>query len=385
MEKRVLASTKVGYELPREEAILFSGKSAGICYMKATIEELFNEDDEKSLKRAKSTLESGHHSVYGHAEYTFSFEGIPKIIAILLNNEKEYNTSEKSARYTEMAPSKEEEEIYYKWIELLEKIINEVYPEIIKLDSKKPRKLAQENARYMISVFTPATNMEYTTSFRQMNYILHWFDDFIQNAEDNEFNRHLKLWLINFNKLFDSFRSEKLKDNKNRTLSTFAKRNRKEEWGENYCVNYMATFAQFAQTQRHRTLHYEMQVPKVEDAIYFVPPIIIGTTLEEEWLKDIKSLGKMYPQGTLVHVNERGTVEDFIMKTKERLCGQAQLEIAMQTSETMKNYLKNTKDTNIDVYNDLLPYSKGARCTFFDFTCKKPCIFGAKDAFTRKI
>ena len=43
-----------------------------------------------------------------------------------------------------------------------------------------------------------------------------------------------------------------------------------------------------------------------------------------------------------------------------------------------EKYLKNTKETNKEVYEYLLPYSKGARCTFPDFKCTDPCIWGAK-------
>ena len=39
-------------------------------------------------------------------------------------------------------------------------------------------KLAQENARYMISVFTPTT-MEYTVSFRQLFLIIDYFEKLI--------------------------------------------------------------------------------------------------------------------------------------------------------------------------------------------------------------
>ena len=147
----------------------------------------------------------------------------------------------------------------------------------------------------------------------------------------------------------------------------------------------MATFAQVAQAQRHRTISYEITIPTVKEATYFVPPVIRGTSLEAEWLKDIKSLGSKYPQGMLVKVNERGTVENFVLKCKERLCGCAQLEIAMQTKETLDKYMENTKDTNKEVYEYLLPYSKGARCTFPDYKCNYICMWGPKDALKRKI
>ena len=114
MKIKVIASTKVGYKMPKEEAIDFSGKEAGICYLPDDLEKLFGEDKEKTLKRAQRTLKSGHHSVFGHPTYNLTLEGIPKILAMILNNEKVYNTSEKSARYTKMNPSKEEKELYEK-------------------------------------------------------------------------------------------------------------------------------------------------------------------------------------------------------------------------------------------------------------------------------
>lgn len=58
MQIKVLASTKVGYKMPKEEAINFSGKSAGICYMPDSMDTLFSEPIEKTEKRAKGTLAS---------------------------------------------------------------------------------------------------------------------------------------------------------------------------------------------------------------------------------------------------------------------------------------------------------------------------------------
>ena len=187
MQIKVLASTKVGYKMSKEEAIDFSGKSAGICYLPDTLDVLFNEDSSKTEKRAKGTLASGHHSVFGHVTYNLALEGIPKILAMILNNEKIYNTSEKSARYTKMEPSEKEKVLYEKWIEIFK---NEIQSKYSNIDEKRAKKLAQENARYLISVFTPATIMEYTVSFGQLNYIAHWFEKFVKTAEDTEFNKN---------------------------------------------------------------------------------------------------------------------------------------------------------------------------------------------------
>lgn len=381
MQIKILASTKIGYEMPKQEAVNFSGKSAGICYMPDSLDTLFSENDEKTMKRAQGTLASGHHSVFGHVTYNLALEGIPKILAMILNNEKIYNTSEKSARYTKMQPSEKEEKLYEKWIEIYQKEIQNKYPEI---DEKKVKKLAMENARYLISVFTPATIMEYTVSFGQLNYIVHWFEDFIKTAPDTNFNIKLKKVFAEFNeKISDLVVPELNSEAKGRTISFFAKRKREEEFGENYCTNYLGTFAQLAQAQRHRTLYYEVVVP--ENHKYFVPPIIRGTNLENEWLKDIESLDSEFPQGLLLEINERGTVENFVMKCQERLCGAAQLEIAIQTKQILDRYLEKTKDCKKEIYDYLLPYTKGARCTFPGFRCTLPCMWGAKKGIDRLV
>ena len=381
MEIKVIGSTKIGYKMPKEEAVSFSGKSAGICYMPDSLDTLFSEPEEKTEKRAKGTLASGHHSVFGHVTYNLSLEGIPKILAMILNNEKIYNTSEKSARYTKMESSEKEKALYEKWIEIYSKVIKEQYPEI---DDKKIKKLAMENARYLISVFTPATIMEYTVNFGQLNYIAHWFEDFIKDAENTDFNIKLKKVFAEFNEQISDLIVPELNSSaKGRTISLFAKRTRGDEFGENYCVNYQGTFAELAQAQRHRTLSYEVSIP--EEHKYFVPPIIKDTEYEEEWVKDITSLDEEFPQGLLLDINERGTVENFIMKCQERLCGAAQLEIALQTKEILNKYMENTKDTKPEIYEYLVPYSKGARCTFPGFRCTLPCMWGAIKGINRNI
>lgn len=381
MKIKVIASTKVGYSLPKEEAVIFSGKSAGICYLPDSIETLFSEPLEKTQRRANGNIKSGHHSVFGHPTYNLILEGVPKILAMILNNEKMYNTSEKSARYTIMEPSIQEKELYEKWIDIYMTQISKKYPEF---DVKRVKKLAQENARYLISVFTPATIMEYTVNFGQLNYIINWAKDYIENEEDTTFSLKMKKVFKDFLEAIPDLEIEGLDSRvKNRAFSMFAKRkNRQEEFGENYCTTYLASFAQLAQAQRHRTLSYEMTL--LDTPQYYIPPIIKDTELEKEWLEDISSLQEFFPQGMLVQVNERGTIENFVLKCMERLCGSAQLEIMEQTDKTMKKYMEAVKD-NKDLYNYLLPYSKGARCTFPGWKCNSPCIFGGKNAMHRII
>ncbi len=381
MKIEIIASTKVGYSMSKEEALDFSGKSAGICYLPDTVETLFAESPEKTQRRVNGNIKSGHHSVFGHPTYNLCFEGIPKILAMVLNNEKIYNTSEKSARYTHMTPSVQENTLYEKWIHIFEDVISSKYPEF---DSKRILKLAQENARYLISVFTPATVMEYTVNFGQLNYIINWAKDYINNADDSAFSLKLKDVFREFLDAMPDLEVDGLDSRiKNRSFSLFSTRpNRYEEFGENYCTSYLASFAQLAQAQRHRTLSYEMSL--LDTPEYYIPPIIRGTDLENSWLEDISSLSQYFPQGMLVKVNERGTIENFVLKCTERLCGSAQLEIMEQTSEIMNKYLAATVDKP-ELHNYLLPYSKGARCTFPGWKCNSPCIFGGKNAMNRLI
>ena len=382
MEVKIIGSSKPGYEITKEEAIIFSGKSAGICYMPDTIETLFNEPEEKTIKRANATLNRGHHSVFDHITINLALSNIPKILAMILNNEGMYTTSEKSARYTKMQASERESKLYEKWIVKFSNQIEKEYPQI---EEKQRTKLAQENARYLISVFTPATIMEYTVSLRQLNYIANFFKNFIENEPDTEFNKMLKPFLAEFNSKIENLIIQNLNaDVKQRKISLFASRNHKEEFGECYSCNYYGTFAYLAQAQRHRTLRYNMKIE--ENSKFYIPKIIENDEeLKTEWLEDINSLKSLFPQGMLVKINERGTAEDFILKCKERLCGCAQLEIMLKSKEILDKYIENVKDTNEYVYEYLLPYQSGVRCTFKGWKCLSPCLWGAKNSLVRKI
>ena len=429
MQIKVIGSTKVGYELPKDEAILFSGKSAGICYLPDTVEKLMAEPEEKTLRRANSNIELGHHSVFGHVTYNLILEGVPKILAMVLNNEKAYTTSEKSARYTVMqvnAPEKnqsidesgqkeneeveklsveevtdedvatdqdssdenevvipitpKEKELYEKWCKIFQERIKEVYPNFAQRNIEK---LAQENARYLISVFTPATTLEYTASFQQLNYIINWAKEYIKRAPDDLFSLKLKKAFQDFLEVFPDLEVEGLNSSmKQRQFSLFATRMRSEEFGENYSTSYYASFAQLAQAQRHRTLSYEMLISDIKK--FYIPHIIEQTKWESEWIKDINSLEENFPQGMMVWVNERGTIENFVLKCSERLCGAAQLEIAERTALTLEKYEK-AVENKPELANYLKPYTKGARCTFPGWKCTKSCIFGPKYALNRTI
>ncbi len=395
MDIKVLASTKLGYVATEDEVLELAGKEANICYTTRTIDDIFAEEKDTSIRRAERTIASGHHSVVDHFRYNFGFSGIPKILAMVLNNEVIYSTSEKSARYTKMKPTPREQELYDKWLTIFtDRLIGLYSSELVKyhekyshgkdplVEAKKQAvKLAQENARYMISVFTP-TIMGHSLDARQVGYICGWFDRFVANAPDTEFNKKLKPYMLEFSSKMRPYVVTGLTDVKNRTISLFDDREKRYEFfGECYSVNYKGTFAELAQAQRHRTLRYTMSfLPENE---FYVPRLIENDKdLREEWLKDISSLADVFPQGMLVMINERGTYEDFLKKCSERLCGQAQLEIAVQTHEIARRYTEAVKDNYPEIYEILLPYATKARCQN-GWHCNKPCVWGPTEAFTR--
>lgn len=173
MKVSVIANTSCDEINDKELFTKLGGKLAGICYMPSNFEALDHEDAQKTLKRANTTKSSGHHSVFEHSYITLYLEDVPKLFAMLLNNERAYTTSEKSARYTKMSVSGVEKELYEKWFDILQKEITKNYGGLPYFSEKRIAKLAQENARYFLSVFTP-TSLAYTCSFRQLNYLYGW-------------------------------------------------------------------------------------------------------------------------------------------------------------------------------------------------------------------
>ena len=92
-------------------------------------------------------------------------------------------------------------------------------------DEKKIKKLAMENARYLISIFTPATEMEYTVNFCQLNYILGWMKDYIKDEPNTDFSAKLKDVFKEFIDEMPDLEVEGLESGmKNRGFSLFAKR-----------------------------------------------------------------------------------------------------------------------------------------------------------------
>ena len=377
----------------KKEALKLSGKIAGVCYDKEGFNHLQNEAEEKTMRRINLTLENGHHSVYDHITINFNMQNIPKILAMVLNNEKQYTTSEKSARYTPVIReegtiiSEREEKLYNKWLNIFVLKIKSQYGNVF--NDIKIKKLAQENARYLVTVFMP-TQMIYSTSLRQINYIASWMEDYIVKADwQDSFQDNLAHAMERcIGELLDKnvLVEELMKNEKNRKLSLFGKDldKRREYFGDIYLTLYKGSLAQLAQSQRSRPNDHQMEFLKQKE--YFIPPIIEDDEiLKAEWLSDMISLKDIMPQGEIVKICERGIYEKFIEKCKDRLCSAAQLEIMNQTKETLLKYKRELELSNHPLVADIQKYSHGARCTFPDFNCPADCHFKEGKTLVRRI
>ena len=383
-----------------EAALKLSGKFAGECYSKEGLVKLMNEPADRTKTRIDLTINNGHHSVYDHNNVTMEIVGIPKILAMVLNNEKQYTTSEKSLRYTTVENkngciTKKEEDLYNEWCEIYNSLITKEYSYIY--DEKKIKKLAQENARYLVTTFIP-TQMIYTTTIRQYNYLASFMQEYMVEVghmnimhpcKDFRFENLLADAMDEFIKELErvNILDERLMNNeKSRKLSLFndnlSKNN--EIFDEVYQTTYKMSFAGLAQAQRHRTLYYEMK--RLENKEFFIPPIIKNDKeLTDKWLYDMDSVKDLAPQGELLLVKESGNYNNFILKCKERLCSAAQLEIMLNTRETLLKYRDALKEKYHYLAEDIEKYTKGARCTFCDFKCTEDCHFKEGKTLTRKI
>lgn len=113
------------------EAKVLSGKNAGICYMKDEYFNSYVSDNEKAFKRFGTVASTNHHSIADHVKVEVLFEGISKMLAIVLNSLQDCAVSEKSGRYTEMRANNQlEADLYNKWRGLFKDRVLELYPDI---------------------------------------------------------------------------------------------------------------------------------------------------------------------------------------------------------------------------------------------------------------
>ncbi len=364
-----------------KRAMDFSGKVGGICYNEDGLMASFDEPQEKTDNRIASTTSNEHQSVFEHVNIGMYLKDASKMLIMVLNCEHQYATSERSMRYTpikEVASNLSPEEIalYNKWYEILLNRITAAYGGVLK--PFKIKTLAKENARYMASVFLN-TEMLHTIPLAQLNRIVAYMKDFMAKEDKDDFETRLsqdfEMFIGECSRL--NLLDERLQSNrKHRKLAIFGEDldSIPEEFGVTYSTNYVGSFVEFAQAERHRKGEYQLE--RNPENGFFVPPIIADDPeLKDEWLRDMESVRKYFPQGELVTINERGSFDTFIMKLKERDCSAAQLEIFRQSNDTKQKYYDALAEKDHPFVKKLEPYMHGRRCSYSDFDCPNPCGF----------
>lgn len=165
------------------DQFVIAGKAAGVCYGPEDYFDKGYNNPDKAFTRATGALAHGHYSTFEHGHLTFHIK-CSKIAAMILNSTRLYNTSEKSARYTEMIGTTDlEKKLYDKWKNIFINLIKankEVSPEkFLHVKSDKDiEKIAMENARYLLSISTP-TQLEFTVPYGRALLLPDWIDDFV--------------------------------------------------------------------------------------------------------------------------------------------------------------------------------------------------------------
>lgn len=381
-----------------KRAMLYQGQIGGICYNEDGLMASFTEDEAKTERRVNMTTSGEHQSVFEHVNIGLYLQNSPKFLNMILNNEHQFSTSERSLRYTTIKEGelpREMVQIYNKWNEIFFNKIKSVYGDI--KSDKRIMKLAMENSRYLMPVTIP-TEMVHTIPLAQLNRIVKYLMDYSENGINGEKDNLYYQMVPHIDEFVRQLREEAnviddrlLSNRKHRGLSIFGKdlANTEKYFGDVYSTVYEGSFAQLAQAHRHRTIYYQMERNTKEGIDYYVPPIIEDDlSLIEEWLTDTYYLIVKFdcvPQSEKVLISEKGTFENFTMKMKERLCSAAQLEVANQTTDTRNEYYENLVVYSSPKADEMKKYMKGARCTFPDYDCPKDCGFKEGKVLTRKI
>lgn len=415
------------------EALKSVGVKAAVCFKEAVDNKPISPQDIRDsesdvilINRGLNTILNDHTTPSEHQTISLELTGIPKILCMILNNEHQYTADERSLRYTEVEPNEYitelEVNLYNKWLNIFESLITEQmwnfyakYNKNEKLAKKAIHKIAQENARYMVSVFMPTT-ITYTVPWIQLNKIIIYMQNIINNPQ-NELEEllipHLKEFInlciekniaITKNSLYEVANINEevkttlykkhpeiqgyqesfdliYKNNKSVDLSLFAYRNKftgindNNEYGHNVSYNNYESFACLAQEQRHRTIDCEMLIP---DYYTVYTPLVLESNKElvREWQKDILLVEKVYPQGQLVKVNRSMSLKNMLkFVAQERACDMAQLEIErVYTHDIIPDAYQGLLDNNHEDLAEIVkPYVKRLRCGYPGYTCPNPC------------
>lgn len=463
-----------------EDLKTYCGKNAGISQLREGFFGTAVSDPEKALPRFRNTVRMGHMSIADHAWVEVLFENASRMMAMIMNSLQYYNTTEKSGRYTEMTGNTPEQRaLYDKWNEKFRKRIMEIHPDYNdafierqlrsmhtdsaievkngrvftynsavtpspKMDITESEDIqkslntilsnprlpvntrSQENARYILSIFTKSTTFGYTTTLAQWNYIYDWCERYVNQFRtvrddtespgcslvrilENDTVRPATMFEANVYDDLEDLRVylkenlyvEDLRDHKKRGFDMLTDifdenhfmKDYDHECDENirfaYTTDYETSLIVLSHLHRHKTLKYYMDLD-VSNAGFYVPVFIKGTPDEKEWLDDMESVREQIPTGMLVHVIETGTLDNFALKTSERFCGCAMLETMLNVKSVAEKFVKLYESGHatwleknvIEKFYDPKWGKLRTKATITD-GCHEGCYFGCEHALDR--
>ncbi len=406
-----------GGKLDLKREFIYSGIKAAWCYKKGTVtpKDIREMAEDDLIRMGVNTFLSDHGTPNEHDYVSVEITGIPKLLCMILNDEHQYTTCERSLRYTKVLPSDYisdlEVEKYNKWYKIFNQIFLTQYKDwFLKVNQnslenakKDMRKKAQENARNFVSILTP-TSIAYSTPFYQWQKIAIFLNDMIKDPKTPleklaaPYAKELIDHLIYLNivvkkeeaiKLYPPLKNEitdnrewLYRNNKGIKLSLFASNNqfsginKPNEFSTVINYNSEMSFSALAQAQRHRTSDVEMQL--LEEYRFVIPPVIKNTPYEIEYIKDMMEVEKIYPQGQNVLVNISSSLKNIInFIGQERACELAQQEIEnWYVNQFLPDIVEGLKEKEAyqEEYKILTKqYINRCRCAYPNYHCPRPC------------
>lgn len=404
-----------------EKGLEAAGLKAAVCFKKGEITPWgVRESDSKEtlFRRGLETILSDHVTPSQQVPISIEVYGIPKILCMYINNFEMQAADERSLRYTEVKEneyiSKEEFELYDKWMIKLQDILHKDYGKFFlesngndkKRSDSAIKKIAQENARSFVTVFTP-TSITYTSNLSEFNKMALQIEKTL-NSKNNTlleektlpyleefYNKLKKLNIVITNNSIWNINSEQAEahklpkndkllytDPKFLNLNLFSNKNKfssmhkPDEFGYSFHATREISLAGFAQLQRHRTLDTELEV--MDEYKFFVPEFLKEyPDLVNEWIEDSKIVKDIYPQGQIIYVDMKGTLQRFVTYIGgERACNRAQYEISKFYIDFISEYYQGIKDEELKEI--LKPYVGVYRCRTKNYACGSPCFGGPR-------
>lgn len=380
-------------------AMKFCGQVGGICYNENGLLASFGESDEITERRINRTTHDEHQSIFEHINIGMHLEDSSKMLNMVLNNEGQYATSERSLRYTTISPescnlSEKEIELYQKWYGIFYDLILAEYPNLVRTKKNGEKSYteietkAQENARYMCSVFIN-TSMVYTVPLAQLNRIVSWMKDYMNQTNMDDFAKRLSQDFEMFIKECERLNllDERLQSNrKHRKLHIFGEclDELPQQFGESNSITYLGTPVLFAQYERHRRGRYCLE--RKPHSGCFIPPLIVShPDLVEMFKDDFESIRDKFPMAELYTIHETGCVDDYVLKMEERDCSHVQLETFKNTVETAEKIYQTLEKENHPKAKLLKPFIGHRRCQTGNYECPNPCGWKEGIDGTRKV